>query len=64
MEAETIDTILKTQEEEIQKEAFLSFEEKIRILINLQRMVAEIRPDLNYGVWSLTDLEDPQGAEQ
>lgn len=55
MEAQPIETILKTQEEEIQKEAFLPFEERIRILINLQRMVSEIRPDLSYGVWSHTE---------
>ncbi len=60
MEAETIDTILKRQEEEIQKEALLPFEEKIRILIKLQRIVAEIRPDLNFSVWSLTHHEDQE----
>jgi hypothetical protein len=55
MEAEIIERILKTQDEEIQKEAYLSFEEKIKILINLQKMVAEMRPDLNYSVWSLDE---------
>jgi hypothetical protein len=35
MEAKTINLILKSQEDDIQNEAFLPFEEKIKILIEL-----------------------------
>ena len=63
MEPGTVISILKAQEAEIQKEAFLSFEEKIRILIHLQEMVSTIRPDLSYEVWTISDSGEPLNPE-
>lgn len=43
--------------------AFLPFEEKIRMVIEMQKRAAEIRPDLNWPVWSLEDTAEKQEKE-
>jgi len=56
----TIQEILKAQERAVAKDAFLPFEEKIRILIRMQKEATEIYPDTNWTVWSIPELSDPE----
>jgi len=45
--------IFKTKAERRQKLALLPFEEKIRIVVRLQRMAAAIRKDRSPRIWRL-----------
>ena len=51
----TVEEMFREQESVIAKEALLPFEEKIRILIQMQKRTAELRPDLNWPVWQLSE---------
>ena len=59
-----IDKILAEQEEEIKREAYLPFEEKIRILIRMQVRAAAMRPDLNWTVWSIPEWQFSRPSQE
>jgi hypothetical protein len=51
----TIREILDAQERAVAASAFLPFEEKIRVLIRMQKEAAEIFPDPNWTVWNIPE---------
>ena len=51
----SVEEMFRRQESVMAKEASLPFEEKIRILIQMQKRTAELRPDLNWPVWKISD---------
>jgi len=61
----TIRNILRTQEQVVAKMAFLPFEEKIRILVRMQKEAAELFPDPNWTVWNIPEeLFNPSGKKE
>jgi hypothetical protein len=56
----TIQEMLRTQEKSVAKNAFLPFEEKIKILIRMQKEAAELYPDSDWTVWVIPELNDPK----
>ena len=54
----TIEEILKAQEKFVAADALLPFEEKIRILIRMQKEAAELFPDPNWTVWDIPEFRD------
>ena len=54
----TFQEILKAQEKSVAKDAFLSFEEKIRILIRMQKEAAELYPDPEWTIWDIPELRE------
>ncbi len=49
-----VEEMFRRQESVMAKESSLPFEEKIRILIQMQKRTAELRPDLNWPVWKIS----------
>lgn len=45
--------IFRKQQEESKHEAYLPFEDKIRILVRMQEQAAELHPDPEWTVWHL-----------
>jgi len=56
----TIQEILEAQERSVAGNAFLPFEEKIRILIRMQKEAAVLYPDPDWTVWNIPELSDSQ----
>lgn len=52
----TIREILEVQEKFVANEAFLPFEEKIKILIRMQKEAAVLFPDPDWTVWDIPEL--------
>ncbi len=54
----TIMEMLEAQEKSVAADAFLPFEEKIRILVRMQKEAAELFPDPNWTVWDIPEFRD------
>ncbi len=54
----TIREILEAQEKSVASDAFLPFEEKIQILIRMQKEAKELYPDPTWTVWDIPELRE------
>ena len=51
----SVEEMFRRQASLMSKEASLPFEEKIRILIQMQKRTADLRPDFNWPVWEISE---------